>query len=177
MIFVIDKKRRVYSEMPLQALGSRPAQQAHVDAILTKTGKIRVVADQPRQEYRAVGGNKLEHVAISACVSTSVPGAKEISDFNRKMITRLGDRMTKGSSRSGAAGLMLEKQSVLKFRLPDPVRADGHYTASLIARTRVNKIRLTPLPPETFLPPVGYAKLQNPPQRTVPADSVGSEQA
>jgi hypothetical protein len=106
-----------------------------------------------------------------------VPGAKEISDFNRKMITRLGDRMTKGSSRSGAAGLMLEKQSVLKFRLPDPVRADGHHTASLIARTRVNKIRLTPLPPETFLPPLGYAKLQHPSQRTVSADSACSEQA
>jgi hypothetical protein len=176
LVYIIDKNRRVYTEIPLQALGSGPAEDGHGEAILTKTGKTRVVADHPCHEYRAVGGNTLEHVTISACVSSSVPGAKEISDFDRNMIARLRGHTPEGSSRSGAAGLMLEKQSVLRFRLPDPTGAKAYQTASLIAETRVNKIQLTPLPPETFTPPVGYAKLQNPPPRTVPADSVYSDQ-
>ena len=90
LVYIIDKNRRIYTEIPLQALSSAPSEKAHGAAILTKTGKTRVVADHPCDEYRAVGGNKLERVTISACVSTSVPGAKEVSQFDRNMITRLG---------------------------------------------------------------------------------------
>jgi hypothetical protein len=177
LVYIIDKNRRVYTEIPLQALSSGQPASEHGEAIFSKTGEIRVVADHPCHEYRAVGGNKLEHVTISACVSTNVPGAKEIAEFDRSMIARLGGHKSEqGSIGSDAAGLMLEKQSVLTLRLPDPSRKKAYHTTSLIAATRVNKIQLTSLPPETFTPPVGYSKLQNRPGGTPPTDSPDSDQ-
>jgi hypothetical protein len=177
LVYIIDKNRRVYTEIPLQALSSEQPANAHGEAILTKTGEIRIVADHPCHQYRAVGGNKLEHVTISACVSTNVPGAKEIAEFDRNMIARLGGHKSEeGSIRSDAAGLMLEKQSVLTFRLLDPPRDKAYQTTSLIAATRVSKIQLTSLPPDTLTPPIGYRKLQNRPRGTPPADSPKSDQ-
>jgi hypothetical protein len=177
LVYITDKHRRVYTEIPLQSLSSGQPANAHGEAILTKTGETRIVADHPCHEYRAVGGNKLEHVTISACVSTDVPGAKEIAEFDRNVITRLGGHTSgEGSIGSDSAGLMLEKQSVLTFRLPDPLRDKAYHTTSLIAATRVNKIQLTSLSPETFTPPVGYSKLQNRPRGTPPADSPDSDE-
>jgi hypothetical protein len=169
LIYIIDKNRRVYSEIPLQALSSAPAEDVDTKAILTKTGETRFIADHPCSEYRAVDGSKLERVTVSACVSTNVPGTKEVSDFNRKMIARLGGHTPESPSRTDQAGLILQKQSVLSFRLPDPARPKAYQMASLIAETRVDNIQLKTLPPQTFTPPVGYAKLPNP-DRTAPVD-------
>jgi hypothetical protein len=161
VIYIIDKYHRIYSEMPLQALGSAPPDIGYSEATLTKTGETRVVANHPCNEYRAVKGNKAERVTISACVSASVPGAKEMAEFDRKMVARLSGRKSDRSGGNDRAALMLEKQSVLSFRVPDPSRSNAYQTASLLTETRVNRIQLKPLPPGTFEPPKGYSKLQD----------------
>lgn len=172
LVYIIDKNRRVFTEIPLQALTSGPPENVHGETILTKTGTTRVVANHPCHEYRAVDGNKLERATISACVSTDVPGAQEIAEFDHKMIARLGGhKLDEDSIRRNAAGLILEKQSVLSFRIPDQSRGNTYHTTSLIAKTRVNKIQLAALPPETFKPPTSYRKLQNRPGGTPPVDS------
>lgn len=104
-------------------------------------------------------------------VSTSAPGTKEVSAFARNMVAQLSGRKSAGSAENDTASLMLEKQSVLSFRVPDPSRGKVYRTASLVAETRVNKIQLKPLPPETFQPPKGYSKLPNRPRRIAPPDS------
>jgi hypothetical protein len=172
VIYIIDKNGHVYTEMPLGALG--PAQSGNVQSetiLLNKTGETRVIADQRCDEYRGVEGNKLEHVTIKACVSTRAPGAKDMSEFERKMVARLSGGKPEGSADSQTASLMLDKQSVLSFRVPDPSRDQAYRTASLLTETRINKIQLKPLPPETFKPPKGYNKLQNRP-RTAPQYSL-----
>jgi hypothetical protein len=161
VIYIIDKDHQVYSEMPLQTLGSAQPDIIHGEAILTRTGETRVVANHPCNEYRAVKGNKAERVTISACVSANAPGAKEMAEFDRKMVARLSGHKSDRSGGNDTAGLMLEKQSVLTFRVPDPSRSNAYQTASLLAETRVNKILLKPLPPGTFEPPKGYSKLQD----------------
>jgi hypothetical protein len=169
VIYVIDKHDRVYTEIPLQALRpTLPGDIQRETIHLSKTGETRVIADQPCDEYRTVEGNQVTHVTISACVSAGTPGAKEVSEFERKMVARLSDREAEHSTSNTAASLMLEKQSVLSFRVPDPSGVKAYRTASLLAETRVNKIQLKPLPPETFKPPKGYSKLRNQPTRTAP---------
>src|SRR5690242_7055992 len=54
VIYLIDKDHWVYSEMPLQALSSVQPDIIHGEATLTRTGRTRVVADHPCNEYRAV---------------------------------------------------------------------------------------------------------------------------
>jgi hypothetical protein len=168
VIYIIDKDHRIYSEMPLQALNSAQPNVRYGEATLTRTGETRIVANHPCKEYRAIEGNKAEHVIISACVSTSAPGAKEMAQFDRKMVARLSGRKSDPSGGKDTAGLMLEKQSVLSFRLPDPSRSNAYQMASLLTGTRINDIQLKPLPPGTFEPPKGYSKLQDQPCPTAP---------
>jgi hypothetical protein len=160
VIYMIDKQDRVYTEIPLQALNSSQLDSMHGETILKKTGQTRVIANHPCSEYRRVKKNKVERVILSACVSTHAPGAKELSEFDRNMVTRLSGRKFERSVNNDAAGLILDKQSVLSFRVLDPSQGKAYQTASLLTETRVNKILLQPLPPETFNPPKGYNKLQ-----------------
>jgi hypothetical protein len=172
IIYIIDKSERVYTEMPLQALS--PAQPGNMQSEtiqLNKTGETRVIADQSCDEYRRVERNKLERVSISLCVSTGAPGAKEVSQFERKMAARLNGGKSERSADNETTSLMLEKESVLSFRVPDPSHHQAYRTTSLLVETRVNNIQMKPLPPETFKPPKGYSKLQNRPQ-TDPSDSL-----
>jgi hypothetical protein len=171
IIYIIDKHDRVYTEMPLRVLSSSEADDERAEPILKKTGEIRVIANQPCSEYRTVEGNKLERVTISACVSSSAPGAKELSEFARNMGTKLSGREGGRSAKQDSAGLMLEKQSVLSLRVADPSRHNAYRTASFLAATRVKQIQLQPLPPETFKPPEGYSKLPNRPREAAPPDS------
>ncbi|MBV8774662.1 MAG: hypothetical protein JO166_20365 [Deltaproteobacteria bacterium] len=167
LVYIIDKNRGVFAEIPLKTLSSDQSENHHLEPILIKTGNIRVVANHLCQEYRAADGNKLERATISACVSTNTPGAKEIAQFDRNMIARLGGHTSEEKSiRSDGAGLILEKTSVLSFRVPDPSRGNADRTTSLVAETRVEKIQSITLPPQTFKPPTGYKKLQNQPDVT-----------
>ena len=120
----------------------------------------------------------MEHATISACVSTNVPGTKEIAEFDRNMIARLGGhRSEEKSIRSEGASLILEKKSILSFRVPDRSQSNAHQVTSLVAETRVDKIQSITLPPETFKPPTGYKKLQNQPDVTRPVGSPESNPA
>lgn len=161
VVYIVNKHDRAYAEMPLQTSSSSQPHSMHGKVILKRTGEMRVIANHPCSEYRTVEGNELERVTITACVSTSAPGAKELSGFDRNMVTRLSGRKFERPAENGPAGLILEKQSVLSFRVPDSSRDRTYRTASYLVETRVNKITLQPLPPTTFNPPDGYSKLQN----------------
>jgi hypothetical protein len=164
IIYIIDNKDRAYTEVPLQALGSSGSGEPRSETIqLNKTGETRVIADHPCDEYRASEGNKLERATISACVSTSAPGAEELSAFERKMAARLGGRDSERLNSHDSAIVMLEKQSVVSFRVPDLSQHQAYRTASLLAKTRVNKIQVKTLSAATFKPPKGFSKLQHQP--------------
>jgi hypothetical protein len=169
IIYIIDKKDRAYTEVPLHTLDSPEPGDAGGDTIqLNKTGETRVIADHPCNEYRTSEENKLERVTISACVSTSAPGAREVSEFERKMVTRLSGDEPKHLNGHDSAALMLEKESVLSFRVLDPSRHQAYRITSLLAKTRVNEIRVKTLPAATFKPPKGFSRLQNRPDSKTP---------
>ncbi len=172
VIYIIDKNKRSYTEVPLKALSATGPGESPAETIrLNKTGQTRIIANHPCNEYRAMKGNTLERVTISACVSTSAPGAKEVAAFEQKMVERLDGVESEHSSGHDEAGLMLEKQSVVTFRVPDLSRK-AYRTASLQTRTQVNQIQLKPLPADTFKPPKGFSKLlQTRPHPTVPTTS------
>jgi hypothetical protein len=164
IIYILDNKNRAYTEVPLDALDSSGLDDARGETIqLRKTGETRVIADHPCNEYRASEGSKLERATISACVSTSAPGAKELSEFERKMAARLGGREPERLNGNDSAIVMLEKQSVVSFRVPDLAQHQAYRTASLVAKTRVNKIQVKTLSAATFKPPKGFSKLQHRP--------------
>jgi hypothetical protein len=62
------------------------------------------------------------------------------------MVTRLSGDEPKHLNGHDSAALMLEKESVLSFRVPDPSRHQAYRITSLLAKTRVNEIRVETLP-------------------------------
>src|SRR6266851_9983745 len=172
VLYIIDKHDRAYAAMPLRTLSqSLPGDTPGATVKLNRTGETRVIADHPCNEYRASEGDKLERVTISACVSTSAPGAKEVSQFERTMVARLSGRESERLNGHDSTVLMLEKQSVISFRVPDLSRHQAYRTASLLAKTRVNEIQVKSLPAATFKPPKGFSKLQNRPGSKLPPAS------
>src|SRR5439155_409186 len=115
IIYIIDKQHHDYAEIPLQKVRPSPPDKRPGQTVtLDRTAKVRVVANHPCREYQASEGDKLEHVTISACVSSDAPGAREVSEFDRKMMARLtGGYDSHVSPAHQADALMLEKQSVV----------------------------------------------------------------
>jgi len=165
MVYIVNRHDQAYVEMPLQAPSPSAPHRMPGKVILKKTSEARVVANHRCNEYRTVEGNELQRVTISACVSTSAPGVQELSGFAGNIVKRLSGRKFERSADNGPAGLMLEKESVLSLRVPDSSPGRTYRSVSYSVGTRVNKITLQPLPPETFCPPHGYSRLQNLPSR------------
>jgi hypothetical protein len=100
-------------------------------------------------------------ITISACVSKVAPGANEIVQFDRRMVSQV-QGLRPQTSNETATGMVLEKQSVIKLRTPVSSR-EGYATTSLITKTRVNDIKIKQLPAQTFMPPKGYNKIEDQP--------------
>ncbi|HKD66922.1 MAG TPA: hypothetical protein VKB84_08795 [Candidatus Binataceae bacterium] len=167
MIYVIDKEKKNYVEVPLASLndlfsGGGGSADAAID--LTRTGSKQVIAEHRCEEYRGRQGNAQVQITVSACVSSSAPGAKEIARFDRAMIAQM--RGLKPES-SASTGVVLEKKSVVSLRLPDPSQP-GYKTTSLVTSTRVNGIQVKQLAAQTFTPPKGFSKVQNQPPQELP---------
>jgi hypothetical protein len=161
LIYVIDRNHHAFAQVPLRALTGASAGRSQSEIIqLNRTGQTRIIAKQRCTEYRATEANKLERITISACVSTSAPGAKEVSAFEHKMVARLERESAGRTSGSDSTGVMLEKRSLVRLRVPDPAHPGAYRTASVVAETQVKQIKLAQLPPDTFEPPKGFSALQ-----------------
>ena len=63
VVYVIDKDHKSYAELPLQTLRPSTSPNVRTAAIqLTRTGKVRTIANHRCNEYRAVGGDKVESI-------------------------------------------------------------------------------------------------------------------
>lgn len=161
VVYVVDKQRKRYFELPLRSPTAGPAPNESQEMIhLDKTGHTRTVANQECTEYAGIQANQLEHVAISACVSRKVPGAGEIMAFAQKFSgseEMTPDRGATEKDKSG--GVMLEKQSVVSFRIPDLTQGNAYRTALFTTKTEVKDIKVRALPADTFLPPNGFSRV------------------
>ncbi len=169
VFYVIDKEKKDYAEVPLTSVSnSLPGRDSGPATTITlqRTGKSQVIASVRCDEYR--GGESKGHVqlTVSACVSSSAPGAQEVARFDRKMVERMAGVDKPAASGKDAAGVVLQKKSVLSLKLPDLARkGKGYRTASLVSNTTVDKIKVQSLAAQTFMPPKGYNRLKNKPAK------------
>ncbi len=168
LVYIVDKDRKNYLELPLAILSAPPASEGPVSAAieLKRTGAKQTVANQNCDEYRGRQRNDQLEIAVSACVSTSAPGAKEIARFDGKMLAQIPGLQTEAS---GSAGVVLEKKSVVNLRVAD-LSEQRYRIASLTTKTTVNDIRVTHLAARTFQPPKGYSKVEKQPSGELPGE-------
>jgi hypothetical protein len=176
LIYLVDKARKNYIELPISSLsaalpGNGETQVAGIE--LKRTGKTEVVADHNCDEYRGRQANAQVQVTVHACVSSRAPGAQEITRFDRKMIAQMRG-LNPPSASEQSAGVVLEKESVINLKLPEPEQ-ERFRTASVANKTTVNSIQTRELAAQTFAPPKGYNKLQNqPPENPEVPDNLES---
>lgn len=169
LIYIIDKSHKNYAELPLAILsGSSPADEGPVSAAieLKRTGARHTVANQNCDEYRGRQRNDQLEIAVSACVSSSAPGAQEIARFDGKMLAQIPGLQSEASGEP-SGGVVLEKKSVVHLRAADPAQ-QRYRIASLTTKTTVNDIRVVQLAAQTFQPPRGYSKVENRPSGELP---------
>ncbi len=161
VIYLIDKGNKSYLQMPLRSPGRDLSGDSGTLAIeLKRTGSRQVVAAHSCDEYRGREADDVVQITVSACVSKSAPGVREIAHFDRRMLKQIAG-LTAGKELS--AGVVLEKKFVLNLRLPEPSRP-GYRIASVMTRTKVDDIAVKPLAEQTFAPPKGYSRIQSRPQ-------------
>ena len=92
-LYIVDKDRRNYIEMPIGSLSElTPGRDDTTDSqaiVLKRTGARHFIADNHCDEYRGKAGNAQMDVTISACVSKVAPGANEIVQFDRRMVSQV----------------------------------------------------------------------------------------
>jgi hypothetical protein len=161
-IYIIDEAHKNYVEIPLNTLSQNDAGNAAAGGAaieLKRTGGTRVIAAHSCEEYRGRQSNAELQITVSTCVSTSAPGAEEIARFDQAMLDQVEGKSK--TSSEGAAGVVLEKKSELKVRVPGAARQ----STSLVTSTKVNAIKVTRLAAQTFTPPKGYSKIDKVPPR------------
>lgn len=163
VLYIVDVNRRAYEEVPLHAAAQSPQQpggSASDTAVrLKRTGASRKVGAYPCEEYRGGGGNAVERLSVSACVSRQVPGANEVEQFDRRMLRQMTG-VPAASGKDSSAGIVLEETSKLEVNVP---AAHGQQPAPKIAATskrRVNDIKLQQFPSTFFKPPEGFSKVE-----------------
>jgi hypothetical protein len=162
LLYVVDKKEGEYVEESLQTgSGTYPESgEAETDTIVLKrTGKTHLVAYQRCNEYRGTRADQDVNVTVSACVSDAGPGVQEIARFNREMISQITGSKSRTPSEEATSGIMLEKHSVVELRRP--YKSQHYRRASLTMKSKIEDIKLTQLPADTFLPPKGFNKVND----------------
>jgi hypothetical protein len=175
VVYIVDKRHKRYLEMPIT--DSRPDSMGEGDSpgmtiSLDKTPGTRVVANQPCTEYRGTQTSEIERIAVSACVSRSAPGTNELIAFDEKFSRAVGiEGQPPQSGTAESAGLVLEKRSMVSFRLPDLTRRDAYRVASFASKTEVREIRLRQLPEATFKPPESFTRVTTAPAAPTPREA------
>ena len=172
VVYIVDKRNKKYLEMPItdsrrDQMGRRDSKSEAI--LLDKTPEAHVVANQTCTEYRGAHTNQIERIAVSACVSRSAPGTSEVIAFDEKFSRAVGieDQVPqRGTGES--AGLVLEKRSMVSFRVPDITRGDAYRVDSFASKTEVREIRLRQLPEATFAPPEGFSRVASAPAVPTP---------
>ena len=164
IVYIIDKSKKDYVELPLRKLDAKglSAEESQESIQLKRTGKKQQVGYHSCEEYRGTEASEVGQVTIKACVSDSAPGVAEVTAFESRMVAQiLGAKAPQSNEPS--PGIVLEKSSVVKLKLPD-AKEQGFRIASLTAMTRINNIEVKRLPAETFKPPKGFSMLKNKPE-------------
>jgi hypothetical protein len=161
VIYLVDRNQKEYVELPLKSQLPADSENSDTESIrLNNTGHKRVVGGHGCQEYRGAHSNPVRNVAISVCVSDQVPGVNEVVAFQQRMFSQLGVPQEKDQAPGpDASGLVLEKLSVVSFRVPDLSHENSFRTASFVTKTDIDNIQVKSLPDNTFRPPQDFTKL------------------
>jgi hypothetical protein len=164
-IYIVDEAHKNYIELPMGSLNLDTGDDGASGSAtieLKRTGARQIVASNTCEEYRGHQSSAQLQITVSACVSTSAPGAQEIARFDKAMLDQVvGKSRTWGE---GSAGVVLEKKSELKVRVPGVAQQ----STSLVTSTKVLTIKERQLGAQTFKPPKGYNKIENNPPGNEP---------
>jgi uncharacterized protein DUF4412 len=182
VMYVLDPKEKSYSELPFPPQGV-VAKLVGGPALHTmnfaKNGKSRDVAGYKCEEYAGSGKYMMAEFSIVSCVSNKAPGAAEYSAFQKAMIAKLKSAAVEMPSKY-PDGVPLAEDINAKIvisgadaaRLPPDVveqlKKELAGRPPMVTKTELKQISLKKLGAETFRPPAGFTKAEQPPPGAAP---------
>jgi hypothetical protein len=161
--YVIDSHHRTYVELPFPfpAKGGEASPMPGVKVgtlVLKRTGATREVAGYSCDEYEGAGRMGGLDVMIDQCISAKAPGASELAAFESALSSSLGRRGPQ-ERENIAGGVPLEQRSTIKQARSAEASADRKSETLVASRTRIDHVRVTNLPADTFAPPANFRKI------------------
>lgn len=161
VLYEIDSTRKSYVRTAFPPKIKHEAAEASVKlsaVALKKTGRSRSINGYSCDEYRGIGRLDVMDVTVDQCMSQDAPGARELSNFQKEVASRLKGRSPADSADSSKEGMPLEQSSSIKPRISVTSSPDNVTSASLMTtKTVVKNIWVRNLPPATFEPPAGFS--------------------
>ena len=166
-MYVIDPAKSSYVQIPFPPSGPMAAAVAHASGAMDfkKDKSTRKVLGYSCNDYTGSGRSMSGEYTVTECFSTSAPGAKEFTAFQKAMAAKLKGIVPNSNT---PEGIPLASNSVVKMsnmKLPNLTPEQQQKLQAQIAKmkdvttsTQVTKLESKTLPADTFTVPAGYTE-------------------
>jgi hypothetical protein len=153
---MINSTRKSYIEMPFPPKGM-PPMQSPAGLSFKKTGAHQKLSGFDCDDYTGTGTVNGNELTVNGCFSTSAPGAKNFSIFQKTMSDKVkGTPMALMSA--APEGIPLKIDTSMKMTAMPQMAS----RPPMLTHMTVSKVTEKDLPSDTFEAPKGYTKQQTP---------------
>ncbi|HTR63885.1 MAG TPA: hypothetical protein VMH37_19390 [Candidatus Binataceae bacterium] len=168
--YLIDSDHSSYMKLPFPPPGGAAA-MAHAGAALDfkKDSTSRKILGYSCHDYSGSGSSMGGDYTVTECFSTSAPGAKEFSTFQKAMAAKLKGVIPSSNIPDGIPLAMDSTVKLNTMKMPNLTPEQQQKLAAQIAKmksvtthTEVTNVEAKTIPADEFLPPKGFTETQVP---------------
>jgi len=168
-MYLIDPVHSNYIQIPFPPTGAMAVAVAHAAGAMDfkKTGTTRTVLGYSCQDYTGSGQSMSGDYTVTECFSTSAPGTKEFTAFQKAMADKLKNVVPASNTPDGIPLAADSTVQMNKMKLPnlppDQAAKLQQQLANMkpvVTKTTVTKLEEKTLPADTFTVPAGYTARQ-----------------
>jgi hypothetical protein len=166
-MYLIDPGKSSYIQVPFPPSGPMAAAVAHAAGAMDfkKEKTTRTILGYHCTDYTGSGESMGGDYTVTECFSTTAPGAKEFTAFQKAMASKLKAVVPVSNTPDGIPLASNSKVQMNNMRLPNLTPEQQQKLAERIAKmkpvttsTTVTKVESKNLPADTFTVPAGYTQ-------------------
>ncbi len=169
VMYLIDPAKSSYIQIPFPPTGPMAAAVAHAAGAMDfkKGTNTRKVLGYSCTDYTGSGQSMGGDYVVTECFSTSAPGAKEFTTFQKSMAAKLKDIVPMTNTPDGIPMASDSTVTMGNMKLPNlsaeqqqKLQQQLAHMKPVTTKTMVTKLETKDLPSDTFAVPKGYSQRQ-----------------